>query len=276
MIVGIVGLGLIGGSFAKAYSKAGHNVYASDVNEQVIQFAMISGAVDGILDDEALKKCDLVLICTYPQAAIEYMQKNGPLFSKDTIVIDCCGVKNVIVNQGMEIAEKYGFIYVGGHPMAGTQYSGFKYSKENMFKGAPMVIVPSRTDDILLLDRIKRVLGPAGFGKITVSTAEEHDKMIAFTSQLAHIVSNAYVKSPTVRNHKGFSAGSYKDMTRVAWLNPEMWTELFLENSDNLLFELDVIIESLTAYKEAIKNNDYDTLLELLREGRQIKEEIDG
>ena len=145
-----------------------------------------------------------------------------------------------------------------------------------MFKGAPMVIVPPRFDDIALFDKIKRMLSPAGFGKYSFTTAEEHDKMIAFTSQLAHVVSNAYVKSPTAKNHKGFSAGSYKDMTRVAWLNENMWTELFFENKEPLLFEIDGIINSLTEYKDALESGDREKMREILREGRIAKENIDG
>lgn len=145
-----------------------------------------------------------------------------------------------------------------------------------MFKGAPMVIVPPRFDDIALFDRIKLLLAPAGFGKYSFTTAEEHDRMIAFTSQLAHVVSNAYVKSPTARNHKGFSAGSYKDMTRVAWLNEKMWSELFFENRAPLLFEIDTIIASLTEYRNALESNDLEKMQELLRQGRIAKEEIDG
>lgn len=276
MLIGVVGLGLIGGSFAKAYSKEGHTVLATDINEQVLKFAMLSGVVEDCLAPERLADCDLVLIATYPLAALSYMKTNGKYFGTKPVVIDCCGTKCVIVDKGMEIAKEYGFTYVGGHPMAGTQFSGFKYSKENMFKGAPMVIVPPKYDDIELYGHIKELLKPAGFGKITVTTAEEHDEMIAYTSQLAHVVSNAYVKSPTVRSHKGFSAGSYKDMTRVAWLNPEMWTELFFENKDNLLKELGIFIDSLNEYKDALENDDKDKMRELLADGRQIKEEIDG
>ena len=160
--------------------------------------------------------------------------------------------------------------------MAGTQFSGIKYAKPSLFRGAPMVLVPPSFDDIVLLDRVKKLLAPAGFGRFSVTTAEAHDAMIAFTSQLAHLVSNAYVKSPTARGHKGFSAGSYKDMTRVAWLNEQMWTELFLENKDPLLCELDQIISSLREYRAALAEEDRDTLCRLLRDGRIAKEEIDG
>lgn len=276
MLVGIVGLGLIGGSFAKAYAAEGHKVLALDKDEQIVQFAMLDGAVDGILTKDNIGECDLILVCVYPQAAIEFMNEFGESIGTKPVVIDCCGTKRTIVEKGMEIAKKYEFLYVGGHPMAGTQYSGFKYSRANLYHRAPMVIVPPRYDDMALLQKIKDILSPAGFGKITVAKADEHDEMIAYTSQLAHIVSNAYIKSPTARAHKGMSAGSYKDMTRVAWLNPQMWTELCMENREYLMKEMDILIDSLNEYQKALKENDSETLMRLFDEGRKIKKEVDG
>ena len=169
-----------------------------------------------------------------------------------------------------------GFTFVGGHPMAGSQFSGFKYSRANLYHGAPMVLVPPRYDDIELLQRVKDALAPCGFGMYSVTSAEDHDKMIAFTSQMPHVLSNAFIKSPTARNHKGFSAGSYKDLTRVAWLNAPMWSELFLENRENLLFELNTYLDNLTAYRDALENRDEKTLTALLEEGKKAKEEVDG
>ena len=160
--------------------------------------------------------------------------------------------------------------------MAGSQFSGFKYSRANLFEGAPMVLVPPVFDDIVLLDRAKEALKPCHFGFFSVTTAEEHDKMIAFTSQMPHILSNAFIKSPTALKHKGFSAGSYKDLTRVAWLNAAMWAELFMENKKNVLFELDYYINSLQAYRDAIVDDDMDRLVTLLDEGKKRKEEVDG
>lgn len=276
MTVGVVGLGLIGGSFAKAYSAAGHKVLASNRSESTLQFALMSGAAQGRLTDENLSECDLILLCTYPAAAIRFMEEKGRFIGQKPLVTDTCGTKRVIVEAGMRLADKYGFTFVGGHPMAGTQFSGFKYSKETMFRNAPMIVVPPRFDDIVLLEKVKELLKPAGFGRITVTTAEKHDEMIAFTSQLAHVVSNAYIKSPTALERKGFSAGSYKDMTRVAWLNPEMWTELFIENKDYLVREIDVLTASLKQYRDAIANEDSETLVKLLDEGRKRKEEVDG
>ena len=276
MTVGICGLGLIGGSMAKAYKESGHTVLAYDIDNASLGYAFLSEIIDGELNAETIKQCELILVALYPAVTIKYLNEIAPLVSPDTVIIDLCGTKATVCECGFALAKQYGFTFVGGHPMAGRQFSGIKYSKASLFKGAPMVLVPPVYDDIAFLDKIKRLLAPAGFGKFSITTAEKHDNMIAFTSQLAHIVSNAYVKSPTAQNHKGFSAGSYKDMTRVAWLNENMWTELFIENRDPLLFELDYIINSLNEYKSAIENNDADTLKSLLRDGRIAKEQVDG
>lgn len=276
MIIGIVGLGLIGGSFAKAYAKSGWQVLAYDVDTSMLEFAKLSGAVHGSLCEDNLKSCDLLLLCTYPAAAEDFLKTHAPFIDSHTVVIDCLGTKKRICEVAFPLAKQYGFFFAGGHPMAGTHNSGFKYAKDNLFRGAPMVIVPPEFDNMQLLDNIKQLLAPAGFGSFSVTTAEQHDKMIGFTSQMPHILSNAFIKSPTAREHKGFSAGSYKDMTRVAWLNPTMWTELFLENGDNLAEELNIYIAELTKYRDAIVNQDTETLWQLLYEGRNRKKEIDG
>ena len=275
MTAGIVGLGLIGGSFAKAYSAAGHTVYAYDTDQTILSFAILSNAVKAELTDERLKECDIILVCVYPEAVLRFMEEKGPLFGPRPVIIDCCGTKRNIVDRGRALAKQYGFTYVGGHPMAGTQFSGFRYAKEDLFSGAPMVLIPEKNDDIVFLDKLTRLLSPAGFARFTVTTPETHDRVIAFTSQLAHVVSNAYVKSPSARIHSGLSAGSYRDLTRVAWLNPEMWTQLFLDNDDDLIEEIDILIGNLQKYRDAIKNRDRETLIRLLDEGRRIKEEVD-
>lgn len=276
MKVGILGLGLIGGSLARAYALAGHTVYAIQRNQNMLSFAMLAGAVHGKLDEETIPECDLILLSIYPDGSASWLEKNAHLVSKNALVIDCCGIKKEVCERCFPLAKEYGFTFVGGHPMAGSQFSGFKYSRANLFKGAPMVLVPPVFDDMQLLERVKEALKPCEFGFFSVTTAEEHDKMIAFTSQMPHILSNAFIKSPTALNHKGFSAGSYKDMTRVAWLNAPMWAELFLENKNNVLFELDFYINSLKAYRDAIAAGDMDTLVSLLDEGKKRKEEVDG
>ena len=276
MTVGIVGLGLIGGSFAKAYHEAGATVHAWNRSRSVLDFAVMSGAVDAELTEDNIAACDLVLIALYPEATIEWFRRMAPHIGSHPVVLDCGGTKRTICAACFPIAQEHGVTFLGGHPMAGTQYSGFKNAKATMYHGAPMVIVPPDFDDVLLFDRVKQLLQPAGFSRFSFTTAEAHDEMIAFTSQMAHVVSNAYIKSPTADQHKGFSAGSYKDMTRVAWLSPEMWAELFLENKDNLLHELDMFMVHLGEYRDAMARDDLPALTRLLDEGRRRKEEVDG
>ena len=276
MNVGILGLGLIGGSLARAYAKAGYTVYVYDKDIQMVSFAKISGVVHGELNAETINNCKLILLSIYAEASAQWLENNAQYISRETIVIDCCGVKQNICSIGFSLAEKYGFTFIGGHPMAGSHHSGFKYSRSNLFQGAPMVLVPPCFDNPLILQKAIDALSPCGFGSFSVTTAEKHDEMIAFTSQMPHIVSNAYIKSPTALLHKGFSAGSYKDLTRVAWLNPQMWAELFLSNKENILKELSQYIDSLQQYRIAIENDDRSALEELLEEGKTRKEEVDG
>ena len=275
MTVGVVGLGLIGGSFVKAYHEAGHRVLTWNRNPSMLEYSMLSGESDGMLDESSAKDCDLILLCVYPEAAIDWLREMAPNIGPRPMVIDCCGTKQVVCEACFPLAQQYGIIYLGGHPMAGSHFSGYAHARADLYHGASMVLVPPTFDDIELLSRAKELLSPAGFGRYPVTTAEKHDASIAFTSQLAHLVSNAYVKSPTALEHHGFSAGSYRDMTRVAWLNAPMWTELFLENRDNLLRELDLLIENLGEYRDALERRDARKLESLLEEGKRRKEEVD-
>jgi len=276
MTVGILGLGLIGGSLARAYAKAGHKILACEQDESILSFSQLAGVVSGRLDEDTIPQCELILLAINTGSSIAWLNENALCIPAGCLVIDCCGIKEEICKVGFALAEEYGFTFIGGHPMAGSHFSGFKYSRSNLFQGAPMVLVPNKFDDPELLERAKDALTPCGFGAFSVTTAVEHDRMIAFTSQMPHIVSNAYIKSPTALSHKGFSAGSYKDLTRVAWLNPQMWAELFLNNKANILTELETYIRSLEAYRDAIATDDQNTLIALLDEGRRRKEEVDG
>ena len=276
MNVGILGLGLIGGSLARAFAKAEHTVFAWEQDESILGFAQLMGAVQDILDEKTIPSCDLILLAIFADGAANWLEENARYIRSDALVIDCCGIKETICKRCFPIAEKYGFTFIGGHPMAGSHHAGFKYSRSNLFQGAPMVLVPPRFDDPELLQWAEDMLKPCSFGSFSVTTAKEHDKMIAFTSQKPHIVSNAYIKSPTAQEHKGFSAGSYKDLTRVAWLNPQMWAELFLSNKENILQELTFYIDNLNQYKDAIVQDDEEKLIALLDEGRKRKEEVDG
>ena len=276
MNIGILGLGLIGGSMARAFSKAGHTVYAAEQDESISAFAELAGAVHGVLDADTIPACDLILLAIYPGGCIRWLEENGPSVSPNALVMDLCGVKEEVCSHCFPLAEKYGFTFVGGHPMAGSHNSGFKASRSNLFQGAPMVLVPAKFDEMQLLQRVKDALQPCNFGSFSVCTAQEHDRLIAFTSQMPHVLSNAFIISPTALGHKGFSAGSYKDLTRVAWLNPQMWAELCMDNRDNMLFELDAYIQNLGKYRAALQNKDTQALIALLDEGKRRKEEVDG
>ena len=276
MIVGITGIGLIGGSLARAYKEKGHTVYVHDIDGSIVDYAVLAGVADGHLDDKTLPQCELLLVAIYPAGTEEYLQKAAPQLSRSCVVIDCCGTKRRVCETGFRLAAQYGFTFVGGHPMAGTQFSGFKHSRSDLFCGAAMVLCPAVHDDAQLLQRVKDLLAPCGFAHLSVTSPEEHDRIIAYTSQLAHVVSNAYIKSPTASDHAGFSAGSYQDLTRVAALNEGMWTDLFLENRDNLCTELDRLIARLTEARDALEACDAAAVSALLAAGSERKREVDG
>lgn len=274
-MIGVAGLGLIGGSMCKALIKAGHVVVGMDKDSVTEDYARLAGIIDDKLTPARMSECDYIFVALYPQAAVEFIRDNASLIKPGAVVMDLCGVKRAVCQPCFDIAREHGFTYIGGHPMAGTQFSGIKYARDDMFQNATMVMVTREDEDIFVLGGVRELLRDAGFKAVTLTTADKHDEMIAFTSQLAHVVSNAYVKSPTARAHHSFSAGSYRDLTRVAKLNESMWTELFLDNADYLCNELDWIISALSEYRDAIKDGNAAELKRLLREGRERKEEID-
>ena len=277
--VGVVGLGLIGGSIARAMARGGHEVYAFDLNADIETFAAIETTA-GTLTDELVPTCELIVLACYPKACVDWLREHADLVSPDAIVIDTGGVKRSICEPCFEIAREAGITFVGCHPMAGTQFSGYAHSRANMFEGAPMVVCPAPevrgVECLALVDRLEGLLSPCGFDKFTVTTPERHDEVIAYTSQLAHVVSNAYVKSPTLALRQGFAAGSYRDLTRVARLNPTMWCELFLDDADNLSREISTLIDALEKYKGALEDRDAERLTELLAEGDRIKRADEG
>lgn len=277
MNVGIVGLGLIGGSMAKSIKhRTAHTVWGSDLDAETMMMARMCGAIDAPLTDENLPQCDLILIAIRPAAAVAWVASHADGISPSAIVVDLCGVKRTVVSGISPIAEQHGFAYIGGHPMAGRERGGFTASTDDLYAGASMILTPDKRTDMQLLDTLKHFFLDIGFAGLTFSDPEEHDRIIAFTSQLAHITSSAYVKSPEAQRRRGFSAGSFRDMTRVARLDEDMWTELFLADADYLTRELDVLITHLTEYADALKAKDADTLRALLKDGREKKASAGG
>ena len=265
MKVGIVGLGLIGGSFAKAYQEAGHEVLAFDRDESVLSFAQLEGAVSAPLTKENIGTCDLVLVAIYPEAAVNYVRDMAPYIGTKPMVIDCCGTKRVVCEACFPLAEQYRFTYLGGHPMAGTQYSGFGHARANLYHNAPMVIVPPAFDNIELLSRVQELLRPAGFGSYSVTTAEKHDEMIAFLSQLTHCIAVTLMCCNNMPDLEYYTGDSFRDLTRIARINDEMWSELFLDNKDMLLAEMRSFKQSFEELYEKIETGDRDRIREMMR-----------
>ncbi len=277
MIVGIVGLGLIGGSMAKSVkTRTSHMVYGVARTTETMKMARLAGAIDAVLTDENLPECDLVLLAVRPGAAIQWVKDHADKIAKTAVVVDLCGVKRLVVKAIAPIAAEHGFAYIGGHPMAGREQGGFAASDVDLFQGASMILTPDDRTDLPELETLKAFFLDVGFANLTFSTPEEHDRIIAYTSQLAHVVSSAYIKSPEAQRRRGFSAGSFRDMTRVARLDEDMWTELFLADADFLTEQLDIFIHHAQEYADALKARDAETIRALLKKGRECKASAGG
>lgn len=276
MKIGVIGMGLIGGSMAKAIKeKTEHMVFGWDQSETIRYSAVLAEAVHGILEDGDPSDCDLVLIALYPGVTVDYVKKFASKIKKGAMVVDCAGIKRVVCQPLQEVAEDHGFIFCGAHPMAGIERSGFTYSTPHLFEGATMILTPYTGTDIAPMNELSFFFKSLGFARMQVATDTEHDQMIAYTSQLAHVVSSAYIKSELSPKFKGFSAGSFHDMTRVAKLNETMWTELFLDNSDFLADEIDGLIARLQAYSKVIREKDGEKLRVMLKEGKEKRLAVD-
>ncbi len=271
--VGVIGLGLIGGSMAKAAAAAGFKVYGSDRDKAVVDRAIDDGVLAGRLEDN-FADTDMLIVALYPLDVVDIILETAPKLNRGCIVIDCTGVKQIICTPLSEKLAGMGLKFIGGHPMAGKEVAGYENAEGGLFSGASMILCRDSHTDETALEEAGRFFERLGFSQIRITTAQEHDSVIAFTSQLAHIVSSAYVKSSTLDKRYGFSAGSFKDLTRVAKLNEEMWADLFLANSDAILCEIDQLTDHLKEYSDAIRSGNREELVGLLRDGR-IKKEND-
>ena len=273
MNIAVVGLGLIGGSICKALkANTFHHIMGIDKDSETIRKALESGAIDEEISVEKLGEANLTIVALYPFAIVDFVKENADKFKKGSIVMDICGIKNYIVKNCTPVLDEKGVIFIGTHPMAGTEHSGFDYSDGDLFRKASFIITPSENTPQIAIDLVSTLGACMNFGKVVIAAPEQHDRNIAYTSQLAHVVSNAYVKSPSLFHADGFSAGSFLDLTRVAYLNEEMWSGLFLCNKEALLFEINNIIHSLSEYRDAMENDDIAALRELLKVGRERKE----
>ncbi len=277
MKIGIIGLGLIGGSFAKSILKKTDNeVYGYDISEDTMLKGELLHSFTSRLSADNVGELDLLMISLYPRAVEEYLDKYGNLLKEGTIIMDCAGNKKNIVKVFEEASKKYPKLkFIACHPMAGREFSGIRYSTSNMFENASVLLCPVKAE-IEDIASIKNLLLSLGFLKVIITKADLHDRVIAYTSQLCHLISSSYIKSPTALLHSGFSAGSYKDMTRISKLNSNMWTELMVDNKENLLFELDEMISHLQEYREAISKGDEVELKRLFDEGNEQKDKVDS
>lgn len=272
MKIGIIGLGLIGGSLGRAIvSKTNNTVYAFDVNEKALKTGKLLNAYHEVLDEEKIKQLDLVFFSLYPENLQKALDDYAPLLKDGCLMVDCCGNKRRVVEQMKVLSEKFPRLeFISAHPMAGREFSGVSHSTINLFDKASMILVPVKAD-IRTVAMLKEFSLEVGFGSVVITTADKHDEIIAFTSQLAHLVSSAYIKSPRATQYMGFSAGSFRDMTRVAKLSSEMWSQLTMDNSDFLIEELNSFIDNLTQFKLALQNKDLPLMKALLEDGNERK-----
>ncbi len=274
MNIVISGLGIIGGSFARALKKyTDHYIIGINRSPGPLEEALSCGAIDEIGNETSISNADMIILGTFPEAAVNFVEKHASLIPEGCIVIDSAGIKTEICPALTGLAKKYGFQFVGVHPMAGKEQNGFAASDADLFCGASCIIIPgdAETESV---DTVATLAEKIGFGRIVFSTPEEHDRMIAFTSQLPHVIACAYVMSPVCKKHKGFSAGSYRDVSRVAHINEKLWAELFIENKKPLIDEIDIMTENLIRIKDAIEKGDRSELEALLAKSRIIKEEL--
>lgn len=274
MKIAIIGLGLIGGSLAKSIKKyTEHICLGLEQDAKTVSKALAEGAIDEVIQAGGLAQADLTIVCLHPEATIDFILKQQEDFRSGSVVIDVCGVKQSVVQSVQSALADRGVIFVGAHPMAGREFSGYDYAVADLYQGASFIMTPTADVPESVLEMLDALAHQLGFARVVRTTAAVHDQTIAFTSQLAHVVSNGYIKSPTLQNESGFSAGSFLDLTRVAKLNEQMWTELFMMNREPLLFEVTNIIEHLRQYQQALADNDAEMMCQLLREGRILKEE---
>mgnify|MGYP000921580461 CR=1 FL=1 len=270
--IGIVGMGLIGGSLGLALKqRTNHTVIGIDCDSAVIDAVLSSGAADktGV---QHLNQADLVIIALSPDATVDFLNENAANLRPGTIVTDVCGVKRQIMKHCVPLCWERGLHFVGGHPMAGRERSGFANADACLFEGAYYIFTPPKGTPEHVVNLLKQVAMQIGCTGVTVTTPEHHDKMIAFTSQLPHVLAGAYVKSPNCPEHSGFSAGSYRDVSRVATVDETLWSQLFLLNKDNLCFEIDNLISNLKQYRDAVDAGNTQLIAEILSDGRGRKE----
>ncbi len=274
MIITVVGLGLIGASLAKTIKKhTNHTVIGIDLQNSVMTKALKDGTIDEIGNVDSLSKTDITIVALYPGAVIDFVKTNAEYFKKDSIVIDTGGIKRNICGALVDYSHEHGFEFIGAHPMAGKEKNGYDFSDDTLFDNAYMILTPVKASE-KNVDLLKKLSSDMGFKGVTISTPENHDRIIAYTSQIPHVLACAYISDDDAVRHDGFSAGSYKDISRVADINAPLWQELFLENSDYLCSHIDTLVQNLLKIKSYIQNDDSAALTAELQKAKERKAKI--
>lgn len=274
--IGVAGLGLIGGSLAKAFKSAGFCVTGFDIDKATVDAALRCGAINiGECEPNVLFCCDYIFVALYPEGIISFVKDNAPYFKDGSVIVDCCGIKSAICGELYSSTPYTNFTFIGGHPMAGTENNGFSASRGDLFRGTSFILTPRDGEDQSIIQRLRNLILKAGFGMVVETDPKHHDRMIAFTSQLPHVLACAYVMSPSCPEHNGYSAGSFRDVSRVAHINPELWSELFIDNKDELCEEIDIMIKNMSSIRDAAKLGDKNTLSAILSKARKVKDTVD-
>jgi len=271
--VAVIGLGIMGGSIVKALKKSGkYYVIGYNRTTDISQRALADKAVDEIWDGASPLDADITVLAVNPNVTYDLFKTLPALLKKGSILTDICGVKAELVKKGEAVGREYGVHFIGGHPMAGRERSGYDYSTEDLFFNRSYIFTETVNTNKEALNILSQMALDIGCSDVTITSPEYHDKMIAYTSQIPHILAGAYMNSPTSATHKGYSAGSYHDVSRVASVDENLWSQLFLQNKDNLLYEIDILIRNLQDYKEAVTRNDSSRLSGIIKTGRILKE----
>lgn len=275
MNVLIVGLGLMGGAYAYKLKNKGYTVYATDINQGAIDYAIDNEYINGgdINPEKFIKSSDVIILAIYPKLVLEFIDKYKHLFNEKQIITDICGVKSTFVYDA--IKNSYPAKYVSHHPMAGREKSGVNYSNEVSFGGANYIITVTDDSDKEAVEVLRKIGADLAFSRITVIDVKTHDEMIGFTSQLTHAIAVSLVNSDHNPNTKFFIGDSYRDLTRIAKINEELWSELFLENKENLLHHIESFENELDILKKALKNENKEELKEIFKHSTLIRKEMD-
>ena len=263
MKVLIVGLGLIGGSYAKGLTKKGYEVYGADIKNETIEYAIKNNyIIDGSTDASLyIPKVDLIILGMYPQAILPFLEAHKSFFNEKQVITDICGIKSSICEEATLLALPAKF--VGSHPMAGREKVGIMFADEKIFKGKTnFLICPIAGTDEKAVKVVEEIAIALEFGSIHKISPKHHDEMIAYTSQLTHLIAVSLVNAEANDDVYKFIGDSYRDLTRIAMINEVLWSELFLDNKDELLKQVELFEDQIEIMKKAIKENDMHTLKE--------------